>query len=184
MFTGIIEDCGRVIYIRRDKICIESRLGDLNTGDSIMVNGVCLTIIEIQGGRKYIMDIGAETLKKTAFSKLKPGSLVNLERAMSFGARINGHIVYGHVMAVGRIMSSKLSGNTKVVTIGADRKFLDKLVEKGSVAVNGVSLTVNRILKNSFTIGIVPETVKRTNLGKITSASLVNLEADMMIMKK
>jgi riboflavin synthase len=183
MFTGIVEKLGKVVYIRRDKICIEGDLGEVGLGESVMVDGVCLTVTEILGSGRYVMDIGVETLSKTAFSRVRPGSYVNLERAMTLSSRLNGHIVYGHVMTVGKIASAKHSKNTVIITISADSDFIKKLLVKGSVAVNGVSLTVNEIGKNSFKVGVVPETVKRTNLGKLTSSSPVNLEADMLLLK-
>jgi riboflavin synthase len=183
MFTGIVEDTGKVVYIRRNKICVDTQLTGMINGDSLMVDGVCLTITDILSRNRYVMDIGVETLLKTALGKLGSGSYVNLERAMSLSSRINGHIVYGHIMAVGKINSKKISANTMIITIRADKDFLDKLILKGSVAVNGVSLTVNEIGKHFFKVGVVPETVKRTSLGKLTSSSRVNLEADMMVMK-
>lgn len=184
MFTGIVEDIGRVIYIRRDKICIRTTLTGIGEGDSLMVDGVCLTVTQIIANHRYVMDIGAETLRMTALIRLRPGSYINIERAMSLSDRINGHIVYGHVMAVGKVISSKVSGNTRVITISVEQDFVDKLILKGSVAVNGVSMTVNEPGKNYFKVGVVPETVRRTNLGRITSSSLVNLEPDMMVMCK
>ncbi len=184
MFTGIVEDIGQIAYIRKDKVCIRSGLTDIKSGDSLLVDGVCLTVSEIIGGYRFVMDIGLETFKKTALIKLRPGSGVNLERAMSLSNRIGGHLVYGHVMAVGKVISSKLSGNTKVIAIRTERGFINKLVEKGSVAVNGVSLTVNETGKDYFKVGIIPETLKRTNLNKITLSSLVNLEADMLVMRR
>jgi riboflavin synthase len=147
-----------------------------------MVDGVCLTVTEILNN-KYVMDIGTETLRNTSFAKLRPGLQVNLERAISMIDRINGHLVYGHVMAVGRVASSKVSGNTRIITIKVKQDFIDKLLLKGSIAVNGVSLTVNEIGRNYFKIGVVPETIKRTNFAQLTLSSFVNLEADMLVMR-
>lgn len=182
MFTGIVEDIGRVIYIRNDKICIKSVIRDIKPGNSLMVDGVCLTVTTVDNSDKFIMDIGQETLKTTGLKRLRTGSCVNLERAMSLSDRIDGHLVYGHVMALGRIVSNKIKKNTNLITIRTRRDFVNKLVLKGSVAVNGVSLTVNEIKGDIFKVGLVPETVKRTNLGKLNSSHPVNLEADMIIL--
>jgi riboflavin synthase len=147
-----------------------------------MVDGVCLTASEVKHGRIF-MDIGIETLKSTALKRLRSGSRVNLERAMTLSDRIGGHIVYGHVAAVGRVVSVKLKSNTRIITIRAQKSFLNKLVPKGSVSVNGVSMTVNEICKDFFRIGVIPETAKRTNLGRLGSSDTVNLEPDMLSAK-
>ncbi|MFH1415547.1 MAG: riboflavin synthase [Elusimicrobiota bacterium] len=184
MFTGLVEDCGRVVYVRGNTLCIETVLTDIKAGDSLMVDGVCLTVTDLQKKNRYIMDIGAETMKKSALLRLRTGSRVNLERAMVMGGRLGGHIVYGHVMEVGKIISSRVSGKTKHLTIRASRGFTARLSEKGSVAVNGVSLTVNEVGKDYFKVGIIPETVKRTNLDGAGSSLTVNLEADIIAMKE
>jgi riboflavin synthase len=182
MFTGLVEAVGRIIFVRRDKICIECKLDDIKLGDSVMVDGVCLTVTQILP-KRLVMDIGAETLRKTALSRLRPGSKVNLERAMTLSSRLGGHLVYGHVMEVGKVISRKISGNTRLIRIGVSTDFAKKIISKGSIAINGVSLTVNEVGKNYFSVGIIPETVERTNLDKISSSSLVNLEADMLLVK-
>ncbi|MDA3792433.1 MAG: riboflavin synthase [Elusimicrobia bacterium] len=180
MFTGIVRDKGRVKYIRGNAISVSSRMEDLNTGGSLMVDGVCLTITKISGGN-IIMDIGRETLAKTSLGKLKAGAYVNLEPAMKMTDRIDGHIVYGHVLGIGRVASVKHKKNTIIILVKAAGNIVKKLLEKGSVALNGVSLTVNEINGESFKVGIVPETAKRTNLGSLNSGSIVNIEPDMII---
>ncbi|MBN2407175.1 MAG: riboflavin synthase [Elusimicrobia bacterium] len=180
MFTGITEDVGNIVYIRGGRLCVKSALGDISAGDSVMVDGVCLTVSGIGGGGKYIMDLGAETRRVTAFRNLGAGSPVNLERAMTLAKKIDGHIVYGHVMSVGKVVSVKSRQNTRIMTIRTERAFIGKLILKGSVAVNGVSLTVNEIGRTDFKVGLIPETLRRTNLGRAGATGLVNLEADML----
>ena len=181
MFTGIVEDMGKVLYIRKDKISVAAGFaGEVKSGDSIMVDGVCLTA-SAADNKSVMMDIGMETLRSTALKKLRPGSRVNLERAMRLSDRIDGHIVYGHVMEVGKIISRKIIKNTVEIKIRSKNNFVKKLLLKGSVAVNGVSLTVNSISGDVFSVGIIPETASRTNLGFLQASDEVNLEADMLV---
>ena len=180
MFTGIVEEVGKVIFIRSNTMSLATSMDDIREGDSVMVDGVCLTVTGMSSG-EVRMDIGRETIRKTALARLRPGAHVNMERAMRLSDRINGHLVYGHVTEVGKVISVRRSANTRVMNISASRRFLDLLVEKGSVAVNGVSLTVNSITRSYFSVGIIPETVRRTNLGDLSCSSLVNLEPDMLL---
>jgi len=180
MFTGIVEDLGTVEIIRPGKIKIRTKLGGIKNGDSVMVDGVCLTAAET-GKDHVVMDIGVETLRKTALTRLRRGSKVNLETSLTLSSKAGGHIVYGHVMEAGKVVSNKLIKNTRMITIKASREFLRKLMEKGSVAVNGVSLTVNKVSSASFSVGVIPETMRRTNLKDLNVSDRVNLEADMLI---
>ncbi len=180
MFTGIVKDLGRVKYLRGNTLSVSTRIDDLEPGGSLMVDGVCLTVTKILNS-SVSMDIGRETLEKTSLGKLKTGSLVNLEPAMRISDRIDGHIVYGHVMGTGKVLSVKHKNNTIIITVKADRNTAAQLMEKGSVALNGVSLTVNEIKMDIFKVGIIPETAKRTNLGTLNSGSRVNIEPDMLI---
>jgi riboflavin synthase len=181
MFTGIVEDVGRVLYVRNSSVRLSTGLDDIFTGDSVMVDGVCLTVTEVSS-RTLTMDISRETLKRTALARLRPQSKVNLEWAMKLSDRIHGHIVYGHVTHVGRVISCRTVSNTKQMKIKVAGDFLNSLVKKGSVAVNGVSLTVNSIESSHFSVAVIPETTKRSNLGMLTSSSVVNLEPDMMLL--
>jgi riboflavin synthase len=180
MFTGIVEDIGKVAYIRNNGMCIRTSLDQIQSGDSLMVDGVCLTVTSSAPGKAVLMGIGRETLDKTTFSRIKPGYLVNLERALRLDSRIGGHIVYGHVMDIGRVISQMKVSNTKIIKIKAQKEFLSMLLKKGSVAVNGVSLTVNSIERDIFTVGVIPETLKRTNMNRLRISSRVNLEADIL----
>ncbi|NLB35603.1 MAG: riboflavin synthase [Elusimicrobia bacterium] len=178
MFTGLAKDLGRVVRIGGGKILIKTSLEGIEEGDSVMVDGVCLTASEVKPG-SVCMDVGTETLKVTALGTLRAGSRVNLEDSLTLSSKLGGHIVYGHVMEVGRIISRRRMKNTIIFRIKAPKSFTDKLITKGSVSVNGVSLTVNRVDKNFFEVGLIPETLARTNLGNVR---MVNLEADMLIM--
>ncbi|MEA3506449.1 MAG: riboflavin synthase [Elusimicrobiota bacterium] len=180
MFTGIVKDLGRVKYIRGTVLALKSRLEGLETGGSLMVDGVCLTVTELSASG-VTMDIGRETLAKTSLGNLKAGSEVNLEPAMKLSDPLDGHIVYGHVLGTGKVESVKHKKNTIIISVKASPEITGKLVEKGSVALNGVSLTVNDIREGFFKVGIVPETARRTNLGKLNSGSVVNIEPDMLL---
>lgn len=180
MFTGIVEDKGRVVFLRNKTVSIKTNLDDIKTGDSVMVDGVCLTVTEYKKGR-VTMEIGTETMKCTSLGKLRPGLYVNIERSLRLSDRISGHMVYGHIMATGRVISKWSSGNTLIYKIKSGTAFTKKLVEKGSVAVNGVSLTINELGRDYFTVGIIPETLKRTNFDNISNSSIVNLEADLLV---
>ncbi len=180
MFTGITEETAQVIVSKPGTIALKTTLTDVSEGDSLMVDGVCLTVSDIFEG-KLTMDVGGETLRSTALKNKRAGKKVNIERSLSLSSRIHGHIVYGHVMKVGKVTAKRKIGNTNYITIESGRDFTDKLMEKGSVAVNGVSLTVNEISGGRFSVAVIPQTLKRTNLGDLTSSDPVNLEADMII---
>ena len=192
MFTGIVEDVGKVEYIRGNEISVLTKIKDITTGDSLLVDGVCLTVTKVypdsghRGGvnnQRVMMDMGAETKKITTLKGLYPGYDVNLESSLTLSDKIGGHFVYGHIMATGRVISNKLFKNVRVISIKSGRDFLNKLIYKGSVAVNGVSLTVADLNKNFFKVAVVPETIKRTNLGRLRCSDIVNLEADMLVVK-
>ena len=176
MFTGLVKDLGRVERIGGGGIYIKTSLEGIEEGDSVMVDGVCLTASEVKPGRLR-MDVGTETLRITSLGRLRAGSMVNLEDSLTLSSKLGGHIVYGHVMEVGRIISRRQIKNTTILRIRAPRTFTEKLLTKGSVSVSGVSLTVNRVEKDFFEVGLIPETLERTNL---KSVRVVNLEADML----
>lgn len=180
MFSGITEEKADIVSIRPGRITVKTSLEDIKEGDSLMVEGVCLTAAEV-AGEKVSMDIGRESLSSTALKDLRAGLQVNLERPLSLSSRIHGHIVYGHVMEVGKVRGAKRQRNTLYLAVNCSREFSDKLIEKGSIALNGVSLTVNELGPGRFSVAVVPQTRLRTNLGDLKPGREVNLEADMII---
>lgn len=178
MFTGIVEELGEV---RAAAPRFEVACRDLGCaiGDSISVNGVCLTVVDRpEGGLAF--DLSAETLARTSLDRLAPGDPVNLERPMAADGRFGGHIVQGHVDGVGRVVSldRDATGATLTVSLPADlRRYL---VEKGSVAVDGVSLTVAGLDGDGFSVALIPHTLDRTTLGSIRAGDPVNLEVDVI----
>jgi riboflavin synthase len=184
VFTGLVEEVGRVTALEKGSM---SRLGiaaglvleGTRVGDSVSVNGVCLTVNELEGGvlTFYAMP---ETLRRTALGGLCEGSVVNLERAMSPADRFGGHIVQGHVDGVGEVLGVRPEGEAEVWEFGAPEAVLRYVVEKGSICVDGISLTVVALKDASFTVSILPQTRANTNLGEIGVGERVNLEADVI----
>jgi riboflavin synthase len=152
---------------------------ELAEGDSIAVDGVCLTAVEIDGER-FVADVMHETLRRSALAEVRAGTRVNLELALRADARLGGHVVQGHVDGVGAIRSVREDGFARVVTIEADRGLLRYVVEKGSIAVSGVSLTVARIDDDAFDVSLIPETLERTTFGAAAPGAPVNLEVDIL----
>jgi riboflavin synthase len=185
MFTGIIEELGRLVRTDRGvesaRLYIEARtvLEDVRLGDSIAVNGVCLTVAEFGTGR-FVADVMAETLRRTNLGELRPGDRVNLERALRLGERLGGHLVSGHVDGVGTIVGRDARGIAQVFRIRAPETVLRYVIEKGSVAVDGISLTVVDLDAESFRVSIIPHTAAMTTLGFKQVGDRVNLEADMI----
>ncbi|WCK56620.1 riboflavin synthase [Aneurinibacillus sp. Ricciae_BoGa-3] len=185
MFTGIIEELGKVRTIKLGQdwcvLEIEAKdiLQDVKIGDSISVNGVCLTVTT-HTRQLFTADVMPETLKKTSLSSLKNGSPVNLERAMAAGGRFGGHFVSGHVDATGTILSKKVYGNAVLYEIGADGPILRFIIPKGSIAVDGISLTVVSTTPESFSVSIIPHTLGETVLQHKGKGDIVNLECDMI----
>ncbi len=184
MFTGLIADIGRVRAHERDergaRIVIETSLaGELRDGDSIAVGGVCLTATEV-GGDSFAAEAMHETLARSALGGLTEGSAVNLELALRAEDRLGGHIVQGHVDGRGTVTDLAPDGFSQVVSIQADPSLLRYLVEKGSVAVDGVSLTVSRLGDDDFAVSLIPETLQRTTLGALAPGAIVNLEVDVL----
>ncbi len=182
MFTGIIEDIGTVSKIARVRgnlvLTIESRL-PLKVGASISVNGTCLTVVETRPGT-FRVDVMRETIKSTGIDRLKVNNTVNLEPALSIGDRLGGHFVTGHVDEAGRIRSlRKTAGGTLMEVSGSPRNLI-YLVKKGSVALDGVSLTVQDLTRRSFTVGLIPHTLNSTTLGKKKAGHFVNIEYDLL----
>ncbi|GAB6933573.1 riboflavin synthase [Calditerricola satsumensis] len=186
MFTGIIEEVGRVRRLSpvgptSMVLEVEARsvLEDARVGDSIAVNGVCLTVTALGAGT-FTADVMPETVKKTSLARLKPGALVNLERAMAAGARFGGHIVTGHVDGVGVIRSRTPRENAVVFAIDVPDDLRRYLIPKGSVAVDGISLTVVDVTETGFTVSIIPHTLANTVLRHLGPGDLVNIECDVI----
>jgi len=184
MFTGIIENMGRVIEKNGNRISIESEWEDLEAGESVSVNGVCLTVVEVRNpGRsnRFISHLSPQTLKSTTLGTLKVGSKVNLERALKLGERLGGHLLSGHVDGIGKVKSIVREKGARLFEIATPREILKYIVPKGSIAVDGVSLTVVRIMdRTGFSVSIIPYTEKVTNFGFLKVNDLVNIEVDIM----
>lgn len=186
MFTGLIEIICIVKSASRagDSMVLTIDLGALadesKTGDSIAVNGACLTITRLQGSLASF-DISAETLAKSTLGKLKSSSEVNVERSLKANDRFGGHFVLGHVDGTARIDSIDKSGEFAVIRFAARAELLDAIIAKGSVAIDGISLTIATVDQNSFSVSIIPETLKRTTLGKARIGDLVNIETDIIV---
>ena len=176
MFTGIIEEIGKISNIKRGarsailSIQASKVLEDAHLGDSIAVNGVCLTVTTLNGD-VFTADVMNETLSRSSLGSLRAGSPVNLERAMAAGGRFGGHIVSGHIDGTGRIASVTRDDNAVWFRIMADKKLLRYIVEKGSIAIDGISLTVAKTDSESFSVSIIPHTIGQTIRSEIPSIS-------------
>jgi len=185
MFTGIIEGLGTIKEIhpkaqgKRITLVADFVLHQTKIGDSIAVNGACLTVVEIDGKRFYA-DLSPETIEKTTLGSAKIGDRVNLERALRFSDRIDGHLVSGHIDGLGTIKQKKHSGNAIVVTFAVPEALSRYMITKGSVAVDGISLTINKCDQNGFEVSIIPHTAKLTTMGFKHVGDLVNIETDMI----
>jgi riboflavin synthase len=184
VFTGLIADLGSVEAVERDEggatLRIRTRLaGELSPGDSIAVNGVCLTAVEAGGGT-FGAEAMPETLERSSLGALGGGDAVNLELAVRVGDRLGGHIVQGHVDGTGTVVSTTAEGISRVIEIDVEPELARYLVEKGSVAIDGVSLTVSALRDDGFAVSLIPETLERTTLGGLAAGALVNVEVDML----
>lgn len=181
MFTGIIEEVGRIKAIGSGVLQVSASrvLEDVQLGDSIAVNGICLTVTEFSGS-SFRADVMPETIRRTSLAELKIGSPVNLERALTLSSRLGGHMVSGHIDGVGRIVSLKDDKNAILMKIAADADILHYIVEKGSVALDGISLTVAAVTDRDFTVSLIPHTRQVTNLGSKGEGSLINIENDVV----
>lgn len=184
MFTGIIEETGiikKIISGESGSLLIEAKkvLEDSHIGDSIAVNGVCLTVTTINGNC-FTADVMAETLRRSSLGSLTTGSSVNLERAMAANGRFGGHIVSGHIDGTGTIVEFKREANAVWVSIEAPREILDLIVLKGSIAIDGISLTVAYIDERIFKVSIIPHTGSETTLLTKSAGDIVNLENDVI----
>jgi riboflavin synthase len=184
MFTGLVEEAGQVRKIEeggmlRLEVSGPVAASDAAVGDSVSVNGVCLTVSEVRG-EVLAFDAMAETLRRTALGGLEVGSLVNLERAMSAEKRFGGHLVQGHVDGVGEVLGVVPDGDAELWEFSAPESVLRYTVEKGSICVDGISLTVASVREDSFTVSILPHTRDVTNLRSLRVGAFVNLEADVI----
>ena len=185
MFTGIIEEIGKVKSLKRNSK--ESRLiigatkilEDVHIGDSIAVNGVCLTVVSFSSG-EFTVDVMNETFMRSSLGNLKIGEEVNLERAMAANGRFGGHIVSGHIDGTGRIKAVFDDGNAKWYEINVGSELLEGIVMKGSVAIDGISLTVAKVTSSSFAVSIIPHTLDATILRGKRAGDIVNIETDMI----
>jgi riboflavin synthase len=185
MFTGIIEETGKILSLQKlsdgAKIKIAAKIvtEGTNEGDSISVNGVCLTALEIQKD-SFAADVSGETLNRSTLGNLKIGATVNLERAVTPSTRLGGHIVQGHVDAVGRFVGATRTGDFWTVRVGFPKEIGKYLVYKGSIAVEGISLTIAELKDDYFEIAVIPKTWELTNFSTLNAGDSVNLEADVI----
>ena len=184
MFTGIIEDLGAIVNVDKKNVTASTKLSDINIGDSVSVNGVCLTVIKIQtkSDNEYLItfDVSEETFSKTNLGKLKINNKVNLERALKTGGRFGGHFVNGHVEGIGKILSVKRLANSEVWEFSNPGDLSRYIVEKGSIAVDGISLTVTERKVGSFKVSLIPHTLNNTTLSFKKTGDTVNLETDVI----
>ncbi len=184
MFTGLIADLGSVAAVEQDgdgaTLRIESDLaGELQEGDSIAVNGVCLSATDVSESG-FCAQAMHETLARSSLARLHAGSRVNLELALRAEDRLGGHVVQGHVDATGTVSAVREEGFSRVLTIELEPRLARYLVERGSVALDGVSLTVSALDERGFSVSLIPETLQRTNLGEVREGAIVNIEVDVL----
>ncbi len=185
MFTGLVQDLGRVAEVHETtggvRVAIESPLArQLSEGDSVAVNGVCLTAVGLCKGERFGADVMHETLRRSSLAGMQPGATVNLELPLRAADRMGGHVVQGHVDGVGVVAGVREEGFARIVTVETEPDLLRYVVEKGSIAVDGVSLTVARVDGSSFDVSLIPETLERTTLGRAEVGTIVNLEVDVL----
>ncbi|MFO7749123.1 MAG: riboflavin synthase, partial [Desulfobacteraceae bacterium] len=154
-------------------------LDGTSIGDSIAVNGACLTVVTL-GKNSFEVDMAPETVSRTGFKDLKPGAVVNIERALRLSDRLDGHLVSGHIDGTGTITSLKKMSNAVIITVEVARSLADEMIEKGSVAMDGISLTINRCSDHDFEVSVIPHTAKITTIGGKKIGDVVNIETDMI----
>jgi riboflavin synthase len=185
MFTGIIEGLGTITAIHpsgqgsRFSITSDFDLTGTRIGDSIAVNGACLTAVSLQG-RRFTVDVSPETLDRSILGRIRPGERVNLERALRLSDRLDGHLVSGHVDGIGTLRERKTLANAIVITCSVPQCLSRYMIEKGSVAVDGTSLTINRCDSTAFEVSIIPHTAGLTTIGLKKVGDAVNIETDMI----
>ena len=185
MFTGIVEELAQIKSIKprkkgiRYSISADFVMDDIKIGDSISVNGVCLTIVETE--KKYFcMDLVEETLNKSNLGELKVGDFINLERAMKATSRFGGHIVQGHVETVGVILEKQMQDGEAILSVGIDPEWMRFCIPKGSITLDGVSLTIAKINGNIIEVALIPHTIKNTTLGIKGKTDTLNIETDII----
>jgi riboflavin synthase len=184
MFTGLVADKGTVTAVDATadgvRLAVRTALAsEIGEGDSVSVNGVCLTATAIEGGR-FTADVMRETLRRSSLAEVAEGAEVNLELPLRASDRLGGHVVQGHVDGLGTIRDIREDGFSRIVEIAAPAETLRYVVEKGSIAVDGISLTVASVTADTFTVALIPETLERTNLGAASPGQPVNLEVDVL----
>ncbi|MCE5287513.1 MAG: riboflavin synthase [Pelosinus sp.] len=185
MFTGLVEELGKVTAVQKGKeslrltVAAKKVLADIKLGDSIAVNGACLTVVEYNDAQ-FTADVMPETVDKTAFRLLKKGESVNLERTLQVGSRLGGHIVSGHVDGLGTILAKESDDNAVLVRIQTTSAIMRYIVKKGSIAIDGISLTIADLGTDWFMVSIIPHTAKETTLGLKPPGVEVNLETDII----
>ena len=185
MFTGLIEDVGIILDLNKtasqSSITVSTNIpmDELSLGESIAVNGACLTVTRYGDGQ-FTADVSPETLGKTTLGQFRPNDRVNLERALRLSARLGGHLVTGHVDGCGRILKRTKEANAWVFLVHVDHFLMNQFVTKGSVAIDGISLTVNNVGEESFSVTVIPHTMKQTTLQHLKIDDLVNIETDLI----
>ena len=184
MFTGIIESLGEIVDINEEldniHFTVRSEISpELKIDQSLSHSGVCLTVVDIENNCHTVTAV-KETLDKSALKNLKKGDIFNLERAMKMGGRLDGHLVQGHVDDIAKCVDVKMNEGSWIFTFSFNEKFKNLIIEKGSICINGVSLTVFNVTKNSFDVTIIPYTYDNTNFNKINIGDIVNIEYDMI----
>jgi riboflavin synthase len=181
MFTGIVREIGTVAAFDGSRLVVAApeTAADAAVGDSVAVAGVCLTVVAVEG-RRLAFDVVRETLSRTALGGLGPGGFLNLESSLRVGDRLGGHVVQGHVDAVGRVRSITADADSRRVWVDAPQAVLGYCIEKGSIAVDGVSLTVAAFDDDGFEVVLIPHTLAVTTLGRLEPGDDVNLEADVL----
>jgi riboflavin synthase len=180
MFTGLVQQLGTLTSLEGGRLSVTAALaGEIAVGDSVAVNGACLTATGVTPGA-FTADVMEETLRRTTLGALRPGDPVNLELPLRAADRLGGHFVQGHVDGVGSIAAVQDEGFSRLVEIEADPGLMRYVVEKGSIAVDGVSLTVASLAEGTFGVSLIPETLERTTLGRASPGDSVNLEVDVL----
>lgn len=185
MFTGLIEDIGTVRELRHSgssvQLCVATQLPlhEIKLGDSIAVNGICLTVVQFGSG-SFVADVSPETMLCSNLNSVTPGSEVNLERALQLSDRLGGHLVSGHVDAVATVLEQRRDGNAIRFRFKLNPATLRYVVPKGSITIDGISLTVNAVDAQSFSVAIIPHSLERTTLKNLSAGSRVNIETDVI----
>ena len=181
MFTGIVEEVGQVAQLDDHRLSVRGSkvLVDTELGDSIAVNGACVTVVSFDKG-EFSVDLAPETIRRTSLGNVNAGDWVNLERPLAVSDRLGGHIVQGHVDGTGRITSIRPEGDCIIIRITSPKRLMPYIVEKGFMAVDGISLTVVKRGASSFTVSVIPYTTENTNLKGKMAGDRVNLEVDIV----